>query len=220
MDAWNLCDILRFLDARGGTIIARGGKTLLSLPDTFERPKIEREILPHLKARKLEIIEYFTEPPPPVPHPFQIARPSLFASDDHTKHVEPVDPFAPKTAEDAALEADFQRLEAARVVTSGERSRKQIIKSLCLQAVASGCPVLLLLRTKGRAVEYRPYKQRRASRGTRKDPFKPKPIPVERQATHACIPGHTDWIKLPKVTTAEEDMRLEPLKRRKHGKGD
>lgn len=65
-DPWSIRDILDFLAEYGGKVIVRNGAPMLDLPKypcnrwgtAVDREKIAGEVLPHLVARKIELLEW------------------------------------------------------------------------------------------------------------------------------------------------------------------
>lgn len=226
MYIWTLEDIIRYLDSREGTIIVRDGIAHVQFPGTPDRERFIREIWPHLKAKKVEILEWFANLIRE-PHPLFRHRPELFAeSCDKTPRTP--DFFEGKTDADRDFDADLFSLNKIEKPLDPVTERYKILSDLRQIAIATNKPVYLLLRKHGTIIVMKgesTRKKRRAKMYDASGKSIPKlatliPIPPERSATHAIVPGMKQWVPLPKVTTHDEDIRLEPPKRRKQSKGD
>lgn len=185
--AWTAGDIVQFIDTYGGKITQKSGQTHIDFPENPDRDKLLAAVLPHLKARKAEVIEY------------------LYPLENRTPYIPPPDPFA----EDETGKQFVQLEQLTKSLREPLRERSSQLGKLRKRGTEEGKRVYLLLRS-GRIVVDRHNKPRKAKPGA--DPLKPKPILPEVEATHGCIEGDgshgVDWVKLTKVTTAAEDERI------------
>lgn len=92
-----------------------------------------------------------------------------------------------------------------------KEERKRIIREAVTRGTQSN-KVVLFLKRNGLAVTFKEKPERRKLKYPRIMKIK---VTIEREATHVCVTGDTEWTPLPKVTTHIEDTAIAPKKRKK-----
>lgn len=171
--AWSVEQIDAYLVLHEGCILLRDGKPYVHFPSAKFCPDRDRfiaQIVPHLKARRAEMLAYLAD-----------------------RYQTAFTPAEPTAAENVQVE-QFSPLA----------HRKRIIEELKARGLASMKAVRFLKRnglaaldSEKAVVKYYKFPRRRKV-----------VVPVDREATHACVEGDKEWTRLPNVTTAEEDTAL------------
>lgn len=170
--AWSVEQIDAYLVLHEGCILLRDGKPYVHFPSAKFCPDRDRfiaQIVPHLKARRAEMLAYL--------------------ADRYQTAFTPAEP----AGENVQVE---QFLPLAH--------RKRIIEELKARGQSVNRAVYYLKRNGLAALD-----SEKPVRRYYKFPRRRKVVvTIDREAGYACVEGDKEWTRLPKVTTAEEDMAL------------